>query len=315
MWGERALSAQDDWQRATDLGGCANLCAAENGRKIKASLDERLQSSVGFACSIVKSCRWLGKPLSSEPWSAGAAPPVVRVDGIWLTVMLEMNDRQTDRAGRLRPLKQAPRLAILAAQGVCPHTGKTKLIACMRAEKAIWRTFLEKVWESGLTPENGLKLLISDGGSGFQAAYQRCVFHNLQNPARHLTFAEDQTRQARKELTTHFLRSASAIWQAEDKAQAIERYQTFCAQWQTAQPQAVQTLQRDFETTLAFYDVIEQAKREGQVWPPHLLRTTSRLERMFREFRCRFRQAVLFHSLAGAQAVTAQLTPVFPEEW
>ena len=226
------------------------------------------------------------------------------------------DERPTDRPGRS---------ATTAQTGSTPcHPGCPRGLPahwqnqtdCLHASgKSDLRTFLEKVWESGLTPENGLKLLISDGGSGFQAAYQRCVFHNLQNPARHLTFAEDQTRQARKELTTHFLRSASAIWQAEDKAQAIERYQTFCAQWQTAQPQAVQTLQRDFETTLAFYDVIEQAKREGQVWTPHLLRTTSRLERMFREFRCRFRQAVLFHSLAGAQAVTAQLTPVFPEEW
>jgi len=292
-------------------------------RQIKASLDERLQSSVGLR-TLNRQVLPLGQQAAfSEQWQAGEAPPVVRVDGIWLTVMVERNDRQTDQAGRLRPLKQARRIAILAAQGVWPQSGQTKLIGWMRAEgedEASWRTFLEQLWDSGLTPENGLKLLISDGGSGFHAAYQkvywmiprqRCVFHKLKNLARHLTFAEEQTRQARKELASDFLRSASAIWQAEDKAQAMERYQAFCAQWQTAQPKAVQTLQRDFEATLAFYDVIEQARREGRVWPPHLLRTTSPLERMFREFRRRFRQAVLFHSLAGAQAATAQLASRF----
>ena len=142
-------------------------------RQIKASLDERLQSSVGLR-TLNRQVLPLGQQAAfGEQWQAGEAPPVVRVDGIWLTVMVETNDRQTDQAGRLRPLKQARRLAFLAAQGVWPHSGKTKLIAWMQAEgedEASWRTFLEQLWDSGLTPENGLKLLISDGGSGFQAA-------------------------------------------------------------------------------------------------------------------------------------------------
>jgi len=199
-------------------------------RQIKASLDERLQGSVGLR-TLHRQVLPLGQQAAfSKPWQAGEVPPVVRVDGIWLTVMVETNGLQGDRAGRLRPLKQARRVAILAAQGVWPQSGKTKLIAWM---------------------------------------------------------------------------------QAEDKAQAIERYQAFCAQWQKAQPKAIQTLQRNFDVTLAFYDVMEQAKREGQVWPPQLLRTTSRLEHMFREFHRRFRQAVLFHSLAGAQAAATQLASCF----
>jgi hypothetical protein len=62
---------------------------------------------------------------------------------------------------------------------------------------------------------------------------------------------------------------------------------------------------------LAFYDAQEYAETIGEQWPAHFLRTTSPLERMFREFRRRFRQAVLFHSNAGLFAATTQIAARF----
>lgn len=176
------------------------------------------------------------------------------------------------------------------------------------------------LWEAGLTPENGFKMLVSDGGLGFEAAYQnvywlvwrqRCVFHKLKNVARDLKFSSELDRAARKEFSTSFLRSAAQIWQAENKAQAVHLYNAFCAAWLEQQPKAIKTLQRDFAETLAFYDALEYAEALGHCWPAHLLRTISPLERMFREFRRRFRQAVLFYSTTGAQAATAQLASRF----
>ena len=258
-----------------------------------------------------------------QAWEKGCAPPVVRVDGIWLTVMFETGKFERDKAGRLRPLKRAKKIPILAAQGVWPATGETHLIAWMRADgedEKSWQTFLEMLWEAGLTPENGLKMLVSDGGLGFEAAYQnaywsvwrqRCVFHKLKNVARDLKFPSEMDRAVRKEFSTSFLRSAAQIWQAENKAQAVHLYNTFCAAWLEQQPKAIKTLQRDFAATLTFYDALEYAENLGQCWPAHLLRTTSPLERMFREFRRRFRQAVLFYSTTGAQAATAQLASRF----
>lgn len=292
-------------------------------RQIKSKLDERLCTSVGLR-TLNRQILPLGQEVSfSQTWEKGFAPPVVRVDGIWLTVMFETNEVRPDKTGRVRPVKRAKRIPILAAQGVWPATGQTQLITWMRADgedEKSWQTFLEMLWEHGLTPENGLKMLVSDGGLGFEAAYQnvywsvlrqRCVFHKLKNVARDLKFSIEMTRQARKDFSADFLRSASHIWQAENKTQALRLYQAFCAKWQEAQPKAIQTLQRDFAATLAFYDAIENAEREGQSWPAHLLRTTSPLERMFREFRRRFRQAILFHSTTGAQAVTALLASRF----
>jgi hypothetical protein len=274
-------------------------------RQIKSKLDQRLGSSVGLR-TLNRQILPLGLEASfSKDWNGGFAPPVVRVDGIWLTVMFGTDKVERDKAGRMRPLKSAKKIPILAAQGVWPATGQTQLIAWMRADgedEKSWRTFLEMLWEAGLTPENGLKMLGSHGGLGFEAAYQsiywsvlrqRCVFHKLKNVARDLKFPSDMDRLTRKNFSTDFLRSAAQIWQAETKTQAMRLYETFCTNWQTLQPKAIKTLQRDFALTLAFYDAMEEAEQTGHSWPAHLLRTTSPLERMFREFRRRFRQAVL----------------------
>jgi transposase-like protein len=297
--------------------------AGQSYRQIKTKLEERLHSCVGLR-TLNKQVLAVGEETHADhTWAKGEAPAVVRFDGIWLTVMFETGDVRQDQLGRFRPVKQAKKIPILAAQGVWPATGRTELIAWMQAEgedEKSWQTFLEKLWEAGLTPENGLKLVVSDGGAGFEAAYQnvywtvlrqRCVFHKLQNLAHALKIAQELDPQARKKFSTEFLRSASRIWQAEDKPQAIHLYQTFCDTWQKTQPKAIQTLQRDFEATLAFYDAQEYAETLGEHWPAHFLRTTSPLERMFREFRRRFRQAVLFHSQAGLHAATTQIAARF----
>lgn len=297
--------------------------AGQSYRQIKTKLDDSLHSSVGLR-TLNKQVLAVGEQANScKTWEKGCAPPVVRFDGIWLTVMFATGEVRRDKKGRLRPVKQAKKVPILAAQGVWPATGRTELIAWMQAEgedEKSWQTFMEKLWEAGLTPENGLKLVVSDGGTGFEAAYQnmywfvlrqRCIFHKLKNLARALKLAHDLDQEAKKKFSTDFLRSAARIWQAETKTQALHLYQAFCETWQKTQPKAIQTLQRDFEATLAFYDAQEYAETIGDQWPARFLRTTSPLERMFREFRRRFRQAVLFHSNAGLLAATAQIAARF----
>lgn len=83
-----------------------------------------------------------------QAWEKGSAPPVVRVDGIWLTVMFETGQVERDKAGRLRPIKRGKKIPILAAQGVWPATGETHLIAWMRVDgedekdgKPSWKCF------------------------------------------------------------------------------------------------------------------------------------------------------------------------------
>jgi transposase-like protein len=292
-------------------------------RQIKVDLDQRLSSSVGLR-SLNQPVLTLGSQADYFPrLSPGQVPPVVRVDGIWITVMLTTGETKTDRMGRKRVVKRAKKVAILAAQGVWPSSGQTRLLAWMRADgedAASWQTFLEGLWEAGLTPGNGLALLVADGGVGFRAAYenvfwqvplQRCVFHKLRNLAQALQLPAGLERQAAQQYRTEFLRSAARIWQAADEDEARQRYAAFRETWQAQQVKALQSLARDFDDTLSFYAVQEQAARRGEQWLAHLLRTTSPLERMFREFRQRYRKAILFHSVTGLQAVTAQLADRF----
>lgn len=292
-------------------------------RQIKVDLDRRLASSVGLR-TLNRQVLALGTDADRfAPLKSGEAPPVVRVDGIWITVMFATAETRTDQAGRKRMVKYAKKVPILAAQGVWPTTGRTQLLAWMRADgedAASWQTFLERLYEAGLTPENGLALLVSDGGTGFRAAYenvywqvplQRCVFHKLHNLAQALRVPAGLDRQAARQYRTDFLRAAARIWQAPDEKEARQRYRAVCDAWQSQQPKAVQTLARNFVDTLTFYTVQEQAARQGQHWPAHVLRTTSPLERMFREFRRRYRSATLFHSVTGLHAVTAQLADRF----
>jgi hypothetical protein len=292
-------------------------------RQIKVDLDQRLQSSVALS-TLNRRVLWLGQAEGSfMRWNQGEAPPVVRVDGIWITVMFATGATRKDETGRNRPVKQGRKVPILAAQGVWPTTGRTQLIAWMRADgedAASWQKFLETLYEAGLTPENGLAMLASDGGTGFRAAYenvywqtplQRCVFHKLRNIAPNIRPPAGLDRQAAHQYRTDFLRSVARIWQAPEEIEARQLYTDFCRTWSASQPKAIQTLARDFDTTLTFYGIQEQAASCGEHWPAHLLRTTSPLERSFREFRQRYRKAVVFHSPAGLQAVTAQLAARF----
>lgn len=292
-------------------------------RQIKAKLDERLHSSVGLRTLNQQVLKLGLEEAWCEAWDKGSAPPVIRLDAIWLTVMFQTGAKEKDSLGRLRPVKSARKVPILAAQAVWPHTGHTRLVAWSLAEgedHLSWQKFLERLWEAGLTPENGLKLLVTDGGTGFESAYQsrywsvphqRCVFHKLKNIARDLKLPKTMDMQARKQFSTDFLREASKIWQTENKSCAKHLYEAFSAKWKDQQPEAIETLCRDFEATLAFYDVQEEAELRGQHWPSRFLRTTSPLERMFREFRRRFDQAIVFHSVTGICAVTSQLASRF----
>jgi putative transposase len=311
VWDDLAVEIRVEYQRGLSY------------RQIKMDLDERLASSVGLRTLNQRVLQVVPEGIPSTPLGIGEAPPVVRLDGIWITVMFPTGQTQCDRSGRQRIVKRAKKVPILAAQGVWPLTGKTTLLAWTRAEgedEASWQKFLEQLYDAGLTPENGLVLLVADGGKGLRAAYenvywtiplQRCVFHKLRNMAQALRTPADLDRQAAHQYRTQFLRSAAHIWQAPNEAEARQRYIAFCQQWHTQQPKAVGALTRDLDETLAFYAVLEQAADCGQDWPAHLLRTTSPLERSFREFRRRYRNAVLFYSDQGAKAVTGQLAARF----
>jgi putative transposase len=255
---------------------------------------------------------WRKRPLEE-------VPPVVRVDGIWLTLMSDTEEQKKDALGRQRTVKERQKVPLLVAQGVWPESGKQEVVAWVvgqAEDEESWEALLTQMCDRGISRQRGLRLLMADGSAGFEAArktvywdvpVQRCVFHKLRNVRRGLVVPEELSREEGRAYRRRFMRSVSAIWQAPDEQEARERHSECCKEWQECQPKAVATLRRDFEATLTFYRVLAQAAQRDEQWPARHLRTTSHLEREMRAFRRRLSSAVLFHSTEGLEAVMHQL--------
>ncbi len=287
-------------------------------RQIKARLDERVHSSFGLRRLNQQVLQYGQETEWYESFGAGQAPPVLRLDAIWVTVCISIGETKIDRTGRCRLKKERRRIPILVAQGVWPAQKLRRVVAWKLVDGedgASWQAFLEALQEHGISPEHGLRMVVTDGSAGFAQAHtlslwrvphQRCVFHKLQNIKQALDLSAYPDPQSRRSLVRTVLRQAREIWKAPTKTEAYARYEAFCAQWVQDQPEAVATLRRDFDDTLTFYDVRDKVQREqGEHWPETCLRTTSPLERTFRELRRRFAQAVLFQSKQGVCATTA----------
>jgi transposase-like protein len=282
-------------------------------RAIKATLDARLVGSVGLrtlndcirATSLVEEAeRRLLLP---------QIPPVLVVDGIWVTVMYPTGKQFIDRMGRVRAEKRGERRVVLVAQGVWPTSGRRETLAWVIAkgeDQDAWGELFAQLRQKGWQPEQ-VEMIIGDGSPGFEAyrrqwlaqtPFQRCIFHKLQNVLRDLKAAPGLDRLAAKAYKQAILRQAEAIWQANDLRTARQAQQAFCDRWRSEQPAAVETLCRDFEATLTFYTVHADAQARGLSWLLHCLRTSSHLERENRETRSLFRHHLLFHSQQGLSA-------------
>jgi transposase-like protein len=282
-------------------------------RAIKAQLDARLGGSVGLR--TINACiraTAVGAEVERR-LAMTETPPVLLVDGIWVTVMYPTGKHRKDCAGRLRAEKRGQRRVVLVAQGVWPTTGRREVLGWLIAEsedQTAWSELIALLRQKNLHLEQ-IQLIIGDGSPGFEALrqrelaaipFQRCIFHKLQNVLRDLKTPSSLDRLAARTYKQTLLQQAQRIWQANDVRAARQAQQAFCDRWRTEQPLAVDTLCRDFELTLTFYTVHADARLRGQDWPLPLLRTSSHLERENREIRSLFRHHLLFHSQQGLTA-------------
>lgn len=300
------------WEMQAEYGWGLSL------RWIKAKADGKLGGSLGLR-TINERVQQAGAGLAEwRERQLEQFPPVVEVDGIWLTVMKTGTEQRQDRCGRLRRVKTGQRYVVLFARGCWPQTGEHTLLTWLVAEKEneeSWGDLLFALKQMQLRTPGHWDLLIGDGAGGLEAArqiycpqvpLQRCVFHKLRNLLRDLVTPDGLDRLSVRAYRQTILEEARAIWQADGEPQAWQRYHAFCTKWHHEQPKAVRTLQRDFERTLVFFQVQTQALERGEDWPLIHLRTTSHLERENRNFRRRLRQAVLFHSRPGLEAAVFQ---------
>ena len=243
-------------------------------------------------------------------------PPIVQVDAIWVTQVLPNGRSFCDRKGRKRMGKGRYKRPIFVALGIWPETNQAQVLEWMLAESEeaeAWARFLTHLEAAGIRHDNGLRLIIHDGGSGLCAALplvhfgvpaQRCLFHKLRNIAQAIHLPKGLSRAERSAKRKAILKRFQAIWQAKRDTTALRRYLQVVRDFRLTQPDAVACLRRDFRATLTFYSLMD-------IFPPHHLRTTSRLERFNRTLRTRLRPANALHSDAGLISMIAQQVHAF----
>jgi transposase-like protein len=307
-------------------------------------LEERARQLAGLCISLRDSVEVLawqnGQPLSiatlnrlvnetavlAEAFHAGPlerVPAVVMLDGVWLKVLEPTGEEYVDKKGRRRQRMKGRKFPLLVAYGVDPVSGERWLLDWelgREEDEESWRKLLERLLERGLCAKKGLRLFVHDGSAGLEKAFemvyfgagverQRCVFHKLRNVRRDVVGEEGMSRKERQERRGAVLADAAAVYQGEDEAEIRQRLAGFREKWVAREPKAVATLEREFDRTLVYLKVREEARRKGEDWKVECLRATSALERVQRHFRQKARQVVVFHSdkgvLAGIQLVVS----------
>jgi hypothetical protein len=246
-------------------------------------------------------------------------PPVLQVDAIWITILRANGQVRRDRKGRKRPVKGRFRVPIMIAMGVWPESNRREILLWRLGETESaeeWVKFLEILEDQGIRGENGLELIIHDGGKGlcsalqtvwFDAAQQRCLFHKLRNIAKAIHLPDGLTAKQRKRRRKKTLKDFKQIWEARRYETMLRRYLKVVRAYRDTQPEAVATLRRDFRATVTYYAI----EKQFPSWERKHLRTTSRLERFNRNIRRRTRPANAYHSDRGVTAMMSQVVRIF----
>jgi transposase-like protein len=241
-------------------------------------------------------------------------PPIVQVDAIWVTRLRPNGKVRRDRKGRNRPVKGRLRCPIMIAMGVWPDNDRCEILSWRLAANESaeeWVKFLEILEAQGIRGENGLQLIIHDGGSGlcsalqtvwFDAQQQRCLFHKLRNIYNAIRTSDKLTAKQRRRRRKAIFKDFRLIWEVQRCQTVLRRYLKVVRAYRHSQPEAVATLRRDFRSTITYYDL----ERRFPTWERKYLRTTSRLERFNRRLRRRTRAANAYHSEMGVQTMLAQ---------
>jgi len=186
------------------------------------------------------------------------------------------------------------KVAVLLARGI-RLDGTRELVDFRLApgeRESAWEAFLLSLYQRGLRGQK-TALFIHDGSEGLENAldsvfgpsgHQRCICHKLGN-------LWDAV--ANKEAHSSIREDAAKIYDVETPQEARERLADFASTWGDREPQAVASLQDDFDKTLLFLAVPRAHRR----W----VTTTNPLERFIRELRRRLRPMGTFQGLGSCR--------------
>jgi putative transposase len=229
-------------------------------------------------------------------------PPVIQLDGIWVTIQSQQEKIKPDTRQRQRHQRSGTKMVVLVALGFW-EDGRREVLDWQIAgseDHQEWEVLVHRLWERGCQPERGLQLVVRDGSGGLGEALalvsgaticeHRCIFHKLHHVSTKVR--SELKGKERQEERKQLMQQAAAMYQAGNADEARHRLSQWRTTWQDHAPQAVATLERDFEQTLVFYAFSGLAL----AW----IRTTSLFERTNRELRRKFRLSVTLGSVKGA---------------
>jgi len=184
----------------------------------------------------------------------------------------------------------------LVALGITPEGRKEVIDFSISPgeSQGAWERLFTDLYRRGLT-EEGIELIVSDGGKGLLAALpivypnipiQRCWAHKSRNV---LNYVRKADREAVKG-DLHVIQYASGIKKAQMAIGAFAR------RWQHVYPRAVSCLLNGEEELLSFFQV-----NDKNLWPQ--IRTTNAIERRFREVRRRTRPMGVFSDRTSMERI------------
>jgi len=113
LWGKRNNAFSDDPKRAANMGRSGTGNAGRIRLGIELALDQSQRGrQIEVHWGYGRSMSGCNEPEQGEKRVATgdrSFPPVVEVDGIWITLMKTTQDKQKDRKGRLRKVKVGQR--------------------------------------------------------------------------------------------------------------------------------------------------------------------------------------------------------------
>lgn len=214
------------------------------------------------------------------------------LDAMYVRCQVDPSPRLSGQTGG----SSVRKVAVLLVRGI-RLDGTRELVDFRLApgeRESAWEAFLLDLYRRGLRGDK-TALFIHDGSDGLENALdsvfgpggrQRCICHKLGN-LWDAVVDKDAHASIRKE--------AAAIYDVDTAAEARGRLASFASAWRDREPQAVATLEADFEQTLLFLAVPRQHRR----W----VTTTNPIERLIRELRRRLRPMGTFQGVASCRCL------------
>jgi transposase-like protein len=179
------------------------------------------------------------------------------------------------------------------------HDGAEELIDFQVApdeSERSWDGFLRRLRARGVTQQNGLERIITDGDGGLEAAlalnypempHQACVFHKIKNLLGDL---------ADKSVKGRIQGEAGRIFEAPTRRQAMRRLKRWRLRWHRREPIAVAHFTVEVEPLLLFY---------RSPWPERRrLKTSNPIERFIGELDKKFERVGVFPSVRSWERIT-----------